>query len=31
MTRVTVPLGDDIGFLPGHEEEEKMTPVDGRA
>src|SRR5699024_1545119 len=25
MTRVTVPLGDDIGFLPGTEEE-KMTP-----
>ncbi|ULQ46667.1 PhoH family protein [Flagellatimonas centrodinii] len=25
MTRVTVPLGDDIGFLPGSEEE-KMTP-----
>jgi PhoH-like ATPase len=25
MTRVTVPVGDDIGFLPGNEEE-KMTP-----
>ncbi len=25
MTRVTVPLGEDIGFLPGTEEE-KMTP-----
>lgn len=25
MTRVTVPVGDDIGFLPGTEEE-KMTP-----
>lgn len=25
MTRVTVPIGDDIGFLPGTEEE-KMTP-----
>lgn len=25
MTRVTVPLGEDIGFLPGSEEE-KMTP-----
>ena len=25
MTRATVPLGDDIGFLPGTEEE-KMTP-----
>lgn len=25
VTRVTVPLGDDIGFLPGTEEE-KMTP-----
>jgi PhoH-like ATPase len=25
MTRVTTPLGDDIGFLPGTEEE-KMTP-----
>lgn len=25
MTRITVPLGDDIGFLPGTEEE-KMTP-----
>jgi len=25
MTRVTVPVGDDIGFLPGSEEE-KMTP-----
>ena len=25
MTRVTIPLGDDIGFLPGTEEE-KMTP-----
>jgi PhoH-like ATPase len=25
MTRVTVPLGEDIGFLPGAEEE-KMTP-----
>ncbi|MDH3768698.1 MAG: PhoH family protein, partial [Gammaproteobacteria bacterium] len=25
MTRVTVPLGDDIGFLPGTEEE-KMEP-----
>ena len=25
MTRVTVPVGDDIGFLPGAEEE-KMTP-----
>ena len=29
MTRVTVPVGEDIGFLPGTEEE-KMTPVDGR-
>ena len=26
MTRVTVPVGEDIGFLPGTEEE-KMTPV----
>ena len=25
MTRVTVPVGEDIGFLPGTEEE-KMTP-----
>jgi len=25
MTRITVPLGEDIGFLPGTEEE-KMTP-----
>ena len=25
MTRATVPVGDDIGFLPGTEEE-KMTP-----
>jgi PhoH-like ATPase len=25
MTRITVPVGDDIGFLPGTEEE-KMTP-----
>ncbi len=25
MTRVTIPLGEDIGFLPGTEEE-KMTP-----
>ncbi|MFZ1736131.1 MAG: PhoH family protein [Candidatus Moraniibacteriota bacterium] len=25
MTRLTVPVGDDIGFLPGNEEE-KMTP-----
>lgn len=25
MTRVTIPLGEDIGFLPGSEEE-KMTP-----
>ena len=25
MTRVTVPVGEDIGFLPGSEEE-KMTP-----
>ena len=25
MTRVTVPLGEDIGFLPGTEEE-KMEP-----
>src|SRR6266508_3586974 len=25
MTRVTVPIGEDIGFLPGTEEE-KMTP-----
>jgi len=25
MTRVTVPVGEDIGFLPGNEEE-KMTP-----
>ena len=30
MTRVTVPVGEDIGFLPGTEEE-KMTSVDGRA
>ncbi len=25
MTRITVPMGEDIGFLPGNEEE-KMTP-----
>ena len=25
MTRVTIPIGEDIGFLPGTEEE-KMTP-----
>jgi PhoH-like ATPase len=25
MTRVTVPVGEDIGFLPGTEEE-KMAP-----
>ena len=25
MTRVTIPVGEDIGFLPGTEEE-KMTP-----
>jgi len=25
ITRVTVPVGEDIGFLPGTEEE-KMTP-----
>ena len=25
MTRVTVPVGEDIGFLPGTEEE-KMLP-----
>jgi PhoH-like ATPase len=25
MIRVTIPMGDDIGFLPGPEEE-KMTP-----
>jgi PhoH-like ATPase len=25
MTRVTIPIGEDIGFLPGSEEE-KMTP-----
>jgi PhoH-like ATPase len=30
MTRVTVPVGEDIGFLPGTEEE-KMDAVDGRA
>ncbi len=29
MTRVTVPVGEDIGFLPGTEEE-KMTPWMGR-
>ena len=26
VTRVTVPVGEDIGFLPGTEEEEKMGP-----
>ena len=30
VTRATVPVGEDIGFLPGTEEE-KMAPVDGRA
>ncbi len=30
MTRVTIPLGEDIGFLPGTEEE-KMEPWMGRA
>ncbi len=29
MTRVTIPLGEDIGFLPGTEEE-KMEPWMGR-
>ena len=28
MTRVTIPLGEDIGFLPGTEEED--AAVDGR-
>ena len=30
VTRVTVPVGEDIGFLPG-DEQEKMQPLDGRA
>ncbi len=30
MPRVTVPVGEDIGFLPGTEEE-KMTPWMGRS